>query len=368
MKNGQDLYNEHLTRFNKAVALEKTDRTPVMFNANDFCAVQRGVKLSEFSLDMTLAGQTIFDCLQTLGDVDANEFFGAYPPIVGLGNLSKVKFAGRGLPEDMPLQIDEAELLTLEDYDTILDKGFEAFFNDFTVNRLGFDFAEFEAMIPAMIEAQMKFVQAGYVTCSTAMASFEIDYLSGGRTMRKIVHDLFRMPDKLEAVMDVIHDYHINSLRQQIREAKPTTVFTGAGRGACEYYSPKIWDRFVWKYYKKIADMIIEEGAIVQWHMDGNYERGLEYFRDFPKGKCIFCPDGGTDIRKVKEVLGDMMCIRGDVPAAMLVLGTPDEVYKYATDLIKDMGSGFIMSAACMVPMNAKLENVKAMVSAATGK
>jgi uroporphyrinogen-III decarboxylase len=63
------------------------------------------------------------------------------------------------------------------------------------------------------------------------------------------------------------------------------------------------------------------------------------------------------------------MCIMGDVKAAMFSLGTPNEVYEYSTKLIKEIGpSGFILSSGCDIPINAKPENVAAMISAATGK
>jgi uroporphyrinogen-III decarboxylase len=61
------------------------------------------------------------------------------------------------------------------------------------------------------------------------------------------------------------------------------------------------------------------------------------------------------------------MCIKGDVQAAKLALGNPDEIYNYCTKLIKDMGPGFILSSGCSVPPNAKVENVKAMIAAANG-
>jgi len=55
----------------------------------------------------------------------------------------------------------------------------------------------------------------------------------------------------------------------------------------------------------------------------------------------------------------------GDVGAAMLSLGTPDEVYNYSKKLIKDMGPGFILSTGCSAPPNAKIENVKALIAVA---
>jgi uroporphyrinogen-III decarboxylase len=119
---------------------------------------------------------------------------------------------------------------------------------------------------------------------------------------------------------------------------------------------------------KQLVNTIIEEGAFAYLHLDANWERDLEFFRELPKGKCIFGSDHATDIYKIKQVLGDHMCLFGDVPPAMLTLGTPDDVYRYSTKLINELGpSGFILAQACYVPSNAKAENVKAMIAAATG-
>lgn len=75
-----------------------------------------------------------------------------------------------------------------------------------------------------------------------------------------------------------------------------------------------------------------------------------------------------TDIRKAREALGDHTCLMGDVPPALLTLGTPDEVFTYSRGLIQHMGGkGFMLAAACCVPPDAKTENVKAMIAAAAG-
>ena len=161
----------------------------------------------------------------------------------------------------------------------------------------------------------------------------------------------------------------LEGLRTQIRMAHPFSVFLGVARGASEFVSPKVWHRFVFPYIKQVVTTIVEEGSVAFLHFDSKWDRDLEYFRELPKGKCIFASDHFTSIYKLKEVLGDHMCIMGDVPPSLLTLGTPDEVYKYCTNLIKEIGSsGFILGAGCQVPPNAKIENVKAMIAAATGK
>jgi uroporphyrinogen-III decarboxylase len=79
--------------------------------------------------------------------------------------------------------------------------------------------------------------------------------------------------------------------------------------------------------------------------------------------------DGETDLFKAKDVLGDHTCLMGDVPATMQCLGSRDEVYEYSARLIRELGpEGFILQSGCDIAPNAKLENIRAMVSAATGK
>jgi hypothetical protein len=50
-------------------------------------------------------------------------------------------------------------------------------------------------------------------------------------------------------------------------------------------------------------------------------------------------------------------------------LGIRDEVYGYSTRLIRELGpEGFILQSGCDIAPNARLENIRAMVAAATGK
>ena len=111
---------------------------------------------------------------------------------------------------------------------------------------------------------------------------------------------------------------------------------------------------------------IIDAGAKVWFHMDAKWDENLPYFLDLPKASCVFDPDSLTDIVKIKEVLGDHMCITGDVPPALLELGTPEENYNYARKLVELFeGKGFIMSSGCSVPPRTPLENIKAVIAAA---
>ena len=59
------------------------------------------------------------------------------------------------------------------------------------------------------------------------------------------------------------------------------------------------------------------------------------------------------------------MCITGNVSPALFSVGTPDQCYDHTKKLCADMGKeGFIMSSGCSVPVDAKRENVAAVISA----
>jgi uroporphyrinogen decarboxylase len=73
-----------------------------------------------------------------------------------------------------------------------------------------------------------------------------------------------------------------------------------------------------------------------------------------------------TPILKIKEVLGDKMCITGNLSPALLSVGTPDQVYASTKQICSEMGkTGFIMTSGCSVPIDAKRENVAAAIAAA---
>ena len=59
------------------------------------------------------------------------------------------------------------------------------------------------------------------------------------------------------------------------------------------------------------------------------------------------------------------MAIMGDVPCSLLSTATPDQVYDYVRDLVRDVGpTGLILCPGCDAPMNTKPENMEALVAA----
>ncbi len=91
----------------------------------------------------------------------------------------------------------------------------------------------------------------------------------------------------------------------------------------------------------------------------------LDIIRDIPRAKAVYWFER-TGLMRVKEVLGDVVCIEGGVPSSLMIGGTPEQVKERARRLIKDIGrgGGFIMNGDVGIPDEARPENVRALVEA----
>ncbi|MCR4436030.1 MAG: uroporphyrinogen decarboxylase family protein [Clostridiales bacterium] len=368
----QELKKEKYDRFKEALKLEKPDVTPVMLSGEPFFMkyAEPSAKISDLVNRPLWAYEKVIEGIQKLSGVDVYAgLIGSYIQVSGAMFLTKMKLPGRELPEDALFQYDEVGLMTVEDYDTIIDKGWNAFYSDFVVRRLGYKPEEFEKSKELLAAMMPKVEEAGINLLSGAASGMLFDAVCMGRGMSNFMKDLHRMPDKILEVFDAAMAEMTDDLKKQLDEAKPfITAVIPANHASNDFISRKMFEKFAWPMYKTFADIAIDRGSNVYFHMDSRWDDNLDFFLDFPKGRCIFDLDGATDIYKVKKVLGGRMCITGDVSPSSLALGTPEDVYNYSTKLIRDIGpEGFILSSGCSIPPNAKPENVEAMVAAVRG-
>jgi len=371
MNTPEGLLQERRTRLEKTIRLEKTDRTPVILMADTFMARTIGRKAAELCLGVDASSDIMSEGAAALGHgLDGVNGAFASAPFFPLQFMTRIHLPGRDLPEDSVWQLAEKELMTREDYDTILDKGWNAFFGPYVRDRLGIDLAALGKDLANAPRALDKFHSKGLLVYQKLVSITVNESLSGGRSMPKFMRDLFSMPDKVEAVLEVILKDSLELMGKQMKGSpNPSPVVSiSPARGASEFFSPRLWERFVFKYIKAAVDFINAQGYVCNIHCDSNWERDLDYFREFKPGTVVFESDSGTNMAKIREKLGDRIAIKGDVPANLMVLGTPEQVRKYCVDLIDASGGrGLILGCGCSCPQNAKLENVRAMIGAATG-
>ena len=362
-----NLYQERLDRILTSVSLGKPDRTPVVLEYAGFAAYVTRTPMSEFLKSPAKNLETMIRAYHLIGNADAVNYGSFWPYGLCYDFMSKVRVPGVDLPADYMWQVAETELMTRADYDRILAKGWPDYFTAFMTEKIFNDVPA--AYLPPLRKSpnvQKAWRAAGLPVLSGGDISTPFELLCGSRSLMEFALDLIEIPDQVIAAMDAIIPHLAGATIRRAKNFDYPLVWIGGWRAAPCMLSPKMWQRFVWPYFKRVVNEVVDAGLIALLHLDSDWTRELERLRELPRGKCILALDGETDIFKAKEILGDHMCLMGDVPAMMLYFESPQAVFNYCTRLIRKLGPrGFILQSGCDIPTNAKLENVRAMVAAA---
>ncbi|OFZ96750.1 MAG: hypothetical protein A3H35_18805 [Betaproteobacteria bacterium RIFCSPLOWO2_02_FULL_62_17] len=138
-------------------------------------------------------------------------------------------------------------------------------------------------------------------------------------------------------------------------------VFMPLHKGLDGFMSPAQFEKFYWPTLKRLIEDLIAVGCTPNVFWEGDVTSRLETIADIPRGKAIYSFER-TDMFRAKEVLGGVVCLKGNVPLSMLMTETPDAVKAYCRKLIDVVGKdgGFIMDASAVVD-DARPENLRAM-------
>jgi uroporphyrinogen-III decarboxylase len=182
------------------------------------------------------------------------------------------------------------------------------------------------------------------------------------RGTKGIMLDIYRQRDKLLQALDTITPLMIKmGVGAAQMNGKPI-IFIPLHKGADGFLSDEQFKTFYWPSLKKVLLGLIDEGCVPLLAAEGGYNSRLEVIRDLPRGKTLWMFDQ-TDMVKAKEILGDTACILGNMPLALLSIGTPQQVQEYTKKLIDTAGKdgGFIMANGAFFD-DVKPENLKMMV------
>lgn len=364
-----------LERFEAAVALERPDRVPVMPLMSAFAVRAQGLTQGAAWRDPQLGFRAMLDTFEDLGGFDRLYKPNLFWPVAG-GRFCaapvRVKIPGKQLAEDALNQIDEVELFSRADYDKIAAKGWNAFWEEHYEKMTGGrSMQKLAAAQDRLLEEYIREVDICLEKDIQPLFGAYVDSMvmafSMSRTLTQFTMDLYEVPDKVKAAMDACCDDLIRNALDVVGRTGIPLVFIVLERGSAFYYRLEVFEEFEWPYLQRYVDAFLSEGLTPWFHFDTDWGRNLPYLRQLPRGRCVCDLDGTTDIFHAKEILGGHMCISGDVPAALLSLGKPADVQAYCERLIDEVGrdGGFLLSTGCECPVDARVENVRAMVETA---
>lgn len=390
-------------RVSDVVELKTPDRVPIMILSGFYPAFRAGITCREamYDPDKAIAAWSSF-LREYEPDMIDNPFATrVIGPTLEALDYRQLKWAGCGLGENESYQFIEAEYMKPEEYDELLFdptdflmrrywprisgalKPLEKLpsFRDVIAYYMGMGKfaaldapeirAAFEALLKTAAEANKLAVagkrwashsrELGFPSQAGSSTQAPFDTLSDFlRGTQGAMLDMFRRPDQLLAALEKLYPAMLEMGLAAKGRGIPR-VFIPLHKGLDGFMSPAQFKKFFWPTLKRLIEDLIAGGCTPYLFWEGDVGSRLEIIADIPKGKAVYGFER-TDMFRAKDVLGGIVCLKGNVPLSMLKTGTPDEVKAYCKKLIDVVGKdgGFIMDASTVVD-DAKPDNLKAM-------
>jgi uroporphyrinogen-III decarboxylase len=401
----RDAYRERVGLLVDAIKLKKPSRVPVTTLAGYFVGSHSGLSKKEFMHDYERMAAAVVKYHEDF-QPDFQTTTVAPARVFEKLGLQLVDWPGGRLADETPWQYVEAEYMGADEYDALIADP-EVFFRRSLLPRFGSAFAPLAGLSPftdmmeattmlfsilpfadpAVVEGMQRLADAaqeslkwlmtigaagtdgasrlGMPRATGGLAKAPYDILADTlRGTRGIMIDRFRQPDKIlaasERFVPIVTEWCV---RQAARADAPLIVFV-LHKGADSFMSDADFRTFYWPSLKAVMKGIIDQGIVPAMFAEGGYNKRLEVIRDpeLPAGSVLWMFDQ-TDMAAAKRALGGHSCIAGNVPTALLALGTVAEVEEYTTYLLETCAKdgGFYLQNGAVLD-DAKAENVKAML------
>lgn len=406
-KTGAQLLTERTQRFADAYALRQPDRVPTAIMLGHFLADYGGITRQEL-YENPAKCQELLEKAALYLQADSTSAAILSPAVSKILGDQMTKWPGYGLGPDGDFQFNEHEFMKPEDYDAFIEdpsdfairkyvpRAFTALQGFAAMPPLGmFNFGYYHtwnyaayanpqllasldafnkavqasaSSIPAMMAGMQHMAQLGFASGLNLSCLIEapFDFMSDTlRGMRGIFLDMKRCPDKLLAAEEKALHFQLEHALSTTRAMNSHEVFIPLHRGSDGFMSLDQFEKFYWPTFKAMMLGLIDNGLTPVVFYEGVWDQRLKYLAEFPKGKSVGMFQN-SDIFKVKEALGDTMCIVGGMPVSLLHNGTPTEIRDLTQRLCKEVGKdgGFVMSTNIGELEGCNIELIKTWIDA----
>ncbi len=171
---------------------------------------------------------------------------------------------------------------------------------------------------------------------------------------------MFDFADDAQFVEDLF-DYAVRMeiafARAQV-EAGATLI--GIGDAAASLVGPRLYNRFVLPYEKRLIAGIRAMGVLVRLHICGNTRRIVKGMGE--TGAEIIDLDYLTPLSEARAAMPEPQVLLGNIdPVRVLRDGTPESIEAALSECYAQAGRAYITGAGCEIPRGTPLENVEAI-------
>ena len=209
--------------------------------------------------------------------------------------------------------------------------------------------------------------------------TYLLTYKNGDRTSRFFREDsgrrdnfeeailrVYTEPDKFKRELDRVTDEVIEAMKPFI-DAGIEGIFMGADYATTKapFLSPKMFAEFIAPYLARQISGHQANGAYVLKHTDGNIMPILDQIvACSPDALVAIDPTAGMDIAVFKKLVGDKVCLGGNVAMDALMSGAKEEIRTSALYCLKHgkPGGGYIFMSSNSVPSSIKIEDYLLML------
>jgi hypothetical protein len=127
--------------------------------------------------------------------------------------------------------------------------------------------------------------------------------------------------------------------------------------------SPRIYREMVYPWNKAMADEAHRHGLKILKHCCGHTWPVIEELAEIYDAYEGIQASAGMDIRRLKERVGDRLCLWGGIWHEHIILGTPEDIRadaRYAFEYAAP-GGGYIMGSTHSLAVDARVENILQM-------
>jgi len=400
----EELYQEREARVGAAIQLKIPDRVPVMCLWGFFPAKHTGSTFEQAMYDdEKLMKSNVDTMIEFEPDLCDNPFPIRYlGPTLEALDCRQLKWPGHGCGPMSTYQYIEGEYMKADEYDTFLFDPSDFMFRRYWPRVFGaleplktlpplhavisyymgltalssLDSPEIVEALDSLLKAakEAKRIVSGAVSYAKEMRALGFPQQFGAlsqapfdtlsdffRGTKGAMLDLFRCPDKVleacEKLLPIMLELGLVAGRRGHKR-----VFIPIHKGLDGFMSPQQFNTFFWPTLRKLLVGFIEAGLNPFVFWEGDCTSRLETIAEIPAGRAVYWFER-TDIFRAKEILGETVCIRGNVPLSILCTGTPDDVKACCKRLIDRVGrdGGFIMDASTVLD-DARPENVRSMI------